>query len=241
MAGMSRRLMVVGLLVLAAATGWARTAAAQAALLGPGAAFISAGASRISIGELDSRLTAHGYPTFGRTAFGISIGAYRTLSSRVMLSAEWHGLVMGEEAHGDGEVGLGGGYGTLGVGYSVQLSPLVRVYPRMGIGGGGMGLWVENEPEAVGFDEVLADPSPAPDFRETVLTRGGTVVDIGAGAEFLPSGRGGGLLIGLRLGYLAAPFDTSWDYLHEREAGGGPDATISGPYFRVVIGGAWRR
>lgn len=241
MAGISRRFTVVGLLVLALSTAWAEPAAAQAALLGPGAGFVSAGASSISTGELDARLTAHGYPSFGRTTFAVSIGAYRILPSSVMLGAEWHGLVMGEEAHEGGEVGLGGGYGTLGVGYSVQLSTRARVYPRVGIGAGGLGMWIEKEPDTVGFDEVLADPSPAPDLRETVLSRDGLVVDLGGGVELLPSGRGGGLLIGLRLGYLAAPFDAPWDHLHERKASGGPDATISGPYFRVVIGGAWRR
>lgn len=41
--------------------------------------------------------------------------------------------------------------------------------------------------------------------------------------------RGSGVLIGLRFGYLFAPFDSSWDF-HERTATGGPDVSISGAY-----------
>lgn len=47
-------------------------------------------------------------------------------------------------------------------------------------------------------------------------------------------------MIGLRAGYLAAPFESAWE-MYERKANGGPDATISGLYVRVVIGGTWRR
>lgn len=239
MEGIAHRIIAAGLLTLFFGIA-AESAKAQSALLGPGAAFVGGGISAIGTGDLDDHLAARGYPTFGRTAGAFSLGAYRILSSGVMLGAEWHGLVIGEEAHEGRVVGLGGGYANLGVGYSMELSPRARIYPRLGIGVGGLGLWIENEAESVGFDEVLADPSPVPNHRNSVLSRDGLVVDVGAGVEFLPSGHGGGALFCLRFGYLAAPFSSSWD-LYERKAIGGPDATISGPYLRAVVGGAWRR
>jgi hypothetical protein len=75
-----------------------------------------------------------------------------------------------------------------------------------------------------------------------VLSRDGLVLDLGAGAEFLPGRRRRGPLIGLRLGYLLTAFgsDTDWQ-LYEYTAGDGPTASISGPYVRLVVGGAWRR
>ena len=228
-------------LALALGAGAAGTAEGQQALLGPGAAFVAAGVSGMATGELDDRLAARGYPTFGRTATSLGIGAYRLLRSGVMLGGEAHGLIVGEETRGGRVAGLGGGHATLGVGYAVRLSPRARVYPRLGIGAGGLAMWIESAADTVDFDDVLADPRPVAG-RQPVLSRDGVVLDLGAGAELLPGGRGGGPLIGVRLGYLAAQFGSRADWqLHERTARGGPAATIAGPYVRVVIGGAWSR
>lgn len=240
MAGIARRVVGAGLLALAFCVGGAESAEAQG-ILGPGGAYLGAGLSGIATGELEDRLAARGYPTFGRTAGAVSLGAYRVLSSGVMLGGEWHGLIMGEEAHEGRDVGLGGGYATIGVGYAVELSPRARVYPRLGLGAGGLALWFESEADTVGFDEVLADPRPLPG-RQPVLSHDGVVVDLGAGAEILPGGRGRGPLIGLRLGYLGAWFGSSSNWqLYEYTASGGPSATIAGPYVRVVVGVGRRR
>ena len=243
MAGITPRLSVAGMLALVLGATGADSAEGQQGLLGPGAAFVAAGVSGIATGELDDRLAARGYPAFGRTAAAVGLGGYRTLASGVMLGFEWHALIMGAEAHQGRTVGLGGGYATLGAAYAVELSPRTRVYPRLGIGAGGIGLWMQREEaDTVGFDEVLADPGPLPARdRETVLSRDGVVVDLGAGAEFRPRGSGGPL-VGLRLGYLAAAFGSASDWqLYERTASDGPSARIAGPYLRVVVGGAWRR
>lgn len=215
------------------------SAHAQAALLGPGAAYIGGGVSRTETEALNDRLAAHGYPTFEKTPGAATFGGYRILSNRVMLGAELNGLIFGEKKDNGREVGVGGGYGTLGVGYMIDVSRRVRVYPRFGLGGGGFGLWIDDESDSVDFNSVLDDPKAA-NLREPVLGRDGLVMDVGGGLELLRSRRGRGPFIGLRAGYLFAPFDSSWNF-YDRKATGGPDATISGPYIRVVVGGAWRR
>ena len=151
----ARSIMSSAVLALLFVVGGAAPAHAQAALLGPGAAYLGIGASGMATGELDDALAARGYPTFGRTALAVNLGAYRILSSGVMLGAEWHGLIMGEQAHHENEVGLGGGYGTLGIGYMMKVSPRARLYPRIGLGGGGMGLWIEND-SVVAFEGLQA-------------------------------------------------------------------------------------
>lgn len=245
MAGIRRRAVGAGLLALVLGAGGAEAAGAQeGGVRGALVGYFAAGVSRIATGELDARLAARGYPAFGRTAAAVGVGAYGVLPGGVMLGAEWNGLIMGEEEAYEGrEVGLGGGYGTLGVGYAVELSPRVRVYPRLGFGGGGMGLWIEREGDAVGFDEVLAEPerhaARADSARATVLSHGSAVVDLGAGAELLPGGWGRGLLVGVRLGWLAAPSTARWG-LYERSVSGGPAASVAGPYLRVVVGGGPR-
>ena len=142
--------------------------------------------------------------------------------------------------HQGREVGIGGGYGTLGLGYVVELSPRLRVYPRLGLGGGGMGMWFESD-SVVNFDDVLDDPKPVVDsLREPVLSRVSFVMDLGVGAEFLPGGFARGLMVGLRLGYLAAPSSSNWQ-LRDQDVSGGPKTSIAGAYIRGVIGVGRRR
>lgn len=231
-----RRTTVAGLVALASSLGGVNALEAQKDLLGPGAGFITVGASGIATETLDDWLSERSYPTFGQRAVTVGAGAYRVFPSGVMVSAEFNGLIVGDEAHGERQVGLGGGYGTLGVGYAVNLSRRARVYPRLGLGLGGLGLWSER-PDSVDFGEALEGQTPADD-RESVVSRDGVVVDLGAGAELLPLGRRGPLL-GVRAGYLAGPFDSDWE-TSDAPVTGGPEASISGPYVRVLLGWAWK-
>ena len=212
-------------------------AAAQLDLLGPGAAFASVGGARVSTAELDDWLGARGFPTFGRSAVSIGIGGYRLFGNGVMLGAEAQGFVIGDDEVERGRVGLGAGYATVGVAYAIDVSPRLRVYPRVGLGPGGMALWVESE-DTLDFDDVLEDGTPAPQ-RAPNLARDGLVVDLGAGAELLPRDRSG-FTIGVRAGWLTGPFTDRWE-MYEHEVRGGPDASLGGPYARVTFGWAWTR
>ncbi|HYR08581.1 MAG TPA: hypothetical protein VEQ60_12455, partial [Longimicrobium sp.] len=109
MRGIGGRITTAGLLALAFGVGGVESAEAQADFLGPGAGFVTAGAAGIATGELDDWLAARGYAAFGGGAVTAGLGAYRVLSSGVMLGGEFNGLIIGEEAHEGREVGLGGG------------------------------------------------------------------------------------------------------------------------------------
>jgi hypothetical protein len=225
--------------ILAVAACTAGPLAAQQSLLGPGAAFISVGVARVATSGLDDRLAANGYPTFGQQAKSAGVGGYRVLSNKVMLGAELSGFNFDEKPHNGRMVGVGGGAGTIGVGFMKDVSPRLRVYPRLGLGAGGLTLWVESA-DTVTFDSVLADPQPVPG-RQRLLSRDGGVIDFGFGAEIVPKDRGGAL-IGLRAGYLMSSFGSSSDWwLQNGTATGGPEASISGAYLRMTLGGAWKR
>src|SRR5689334_21930844 len=86
---------------------------AQQSLLGPGAAFISVGTAGVATSELDDRLAAIGYPTFGQKAKSAGLGGYRVLSNKVMLGAELTGIAFDEKPHNGREVHLCGGSATL--------------------------------------------------------------------------------------------------------------------------------
>jgi hypothetical protein len=216
-------------------------ASAQARdLFGAGAMYLGVGASDVATGKLDDRLAANGYPTFGQTAAGVNMGAHIILPGGVTVGAEWHGLIIGDETHNGRDVGIGGGYGTLGIGFVKDLSPRARIYPRFGLGGGGMGLWIERNEGEVDFDDVLQNPQPTnDDVREPVLSTASAVIDFGLGTELLPGGWARGLMFGVRAGYLAA-FNTDWS-LHNQNVTTGPDANIGGPYIRATIGIGWKR
>jgi len=244
MVGVTYRFALTGLFALMTAAGSAGAASAQASLLGAGAAYLSGGVAGIDADELNERLDANGYPTFGTSAAVLGIGAYRLFSNGLMCGFEGNGLGVGEEESIRGDIGLGGGYATLGIGYAFALPHRMRVYPRIGIGAGGMGLSFESEEDTVDFDDVLANPQPAPDVDEPVLSIDGLVIDVGGGVEFTPMRRGSGPLISVRAGYLYAPFDDHWNVIRgssSSDVTNGPDASISGFYVRVVVGGAWRR
>jgi hypothetical protein len=202
--------------------------------------YFAAGVSAISNPELNDGLAANGYPTFSSRPHGGSLGAYRLLRSGVMLGGEWHFLPVGDGTHGGREMGLGAGYATLGLAYAFDRSPRVRLYPRLGLGIGGMGLWIEDEGDdsrdTVRFEDWLAAPNSDPSF--STLSQGSMVVDLGAGAEFVLRRSGTGPLLGLRLGYIATPFDQGWTS-SGRRVSGAPTATVAGPYVRVLFG--WRR
>src|SRR5688500_6826863 len=108
MAWIARRNTLAGLVALGLGIGGAEAAQGQAALLGPGAAYVGGGVSGIATEELDERLAARGYPTFGGTAGAVTLGAYRVLRSGVMLGGEFNGLVIGEAEHQGRDVWLGG-------------------------------------------------------------------------------------------------------------------------------------
>lgn len=232
---MSTRKYAIAIAVLVAAS----TARAQQALLGAGAAYLSSGSSSVETSDLDARLRAGGYPTFGEKALNAGIGGYRLFTNRWMLGAEITGLAFKETAQNGREYGLGGGYATLGVGYARQLSPRVRIYPRVGLGAGGITLWVQ-EADTATFDFILANPQPVP-ARERLLSRDGGVIDLGGGLEFL-SRRDHGWLLGLRAGVILSSFgdDTNW-WTQNGAATNGPPASITGAYLRFILGGAWNR
>jgi hypothetical protein len=161
----------------------------------------------------------------------------------LLLGSEWTGLIKGSQEHNGRTVWLGGGYGTLGAAYAIAVSPRVRVYPRIGLGAGGLGLTFESIEDTVAFDDVLADPDAEAGLTrgfQPTLTRSHAVIDIGGAAEFLPSRSGRGALMGVRIGYVIAPATSDWE-LNHRPVSNGPGATIGGPYIRFTLGvGAWR-
>src|SRR4051812_2070354 len=96
--------------------------------------FFAGGVSGISTSDVEQRLTASGYPEFDHGPRGFALGAYTLVNRRIMLGGELHALTLGRTESAATDVGLDAGYATLGVGYAFDVSPRVRLYPRLGLG-----------------------------------------------------------------------------------------------------------
>lgn len=188
----------------------------------------------LQLGDLNDRLAGAGYAGFEESFLSIGGGGHAIIG-RWIVGGEGHGVVHREAQNGAFNTKIGGGWGAFNVGYVVWRPGDIFVYPKLGVGGGGYDLTFASR-EAVTFDDLLANPA-----RESRVTMGGLLVDLGVGADWLIAlgarrhhGRGG-LVLGLRAGYLLMPLRSDWT-LDEVEASGGPNVGIQGPYVRAAIG-----
>ena len=197
-----------------------------------GSGFFGIGVNGLNMGPLNTRLSEAGYPTFPSELLAVGGGGYGVVAGRIMLGGTGYGLVAPSRGYQGREVSVGGGYGLFTMGYRFAPADQLVVYPQVGVGGGGLSLDIGST-GANDFDDVLTQPN-----RAASLQKGSVLVSLGAGAEYrlgTPE-KPGGFQLGLRAGYILAPYSSGWA-LGEDRLSGGPDATFSGPYVRLTIGG----
>lgn len=153
-----------------------------------------------------------------------------------VIGGEGHGLSGGTSENQEYRTTHSGGYGLFDLGYVVYSTPLMLIYPVLGIGGGGMVVSVTDRSKTpVDFDDLIKSPG-----REAYIGTGGFLLQASLSADFYVLGsRGeggtGGFLVGLRAGYLWQP-GSSW-YFNKDELSGAPEAGLSGPFIRLALGG----
>jgi hypothetical protein len=198
---------------------------------GGAAGFFGAGGARIDAAALDDELTATGYPTFGRQVLTIGGGGYGVHGSGILVGGEGYGVLTGDVPHQGRSVSLTGGFGLFNVGYMAPLTGRLRAYPLLGFGGGGTGLRIGAGPTSEPFRAFLLNPD-----RQTHLSRVSLLATVGGGIEFRSSRSSRGVLVGVRAGYMFAPVSSSWR-LDGNVVGAAPDASLAGPFVRVLVGG----
>ncbi len=193
--------------------------------------YVAIGVSGTDLGPLNNRLSANSYPTFSTELLSIGGGTYRVVAGRILLGAELNGLLAPSQGFEGRDVFLGGGYGLLSLGYWIEPTPRLRAFPTAGVGAGGLLLNIGDDGSAH-FDDVLADPN-----RSATLSTGSLLVSLRAGLEYQFGTPGGdGLRLGLRGGYLLSALSSDWQ-LGQSRLGGGPDASMQGPFLRLTVGG----
>ncbi|MFB6278570.1 MAG: hypothetical protein ABEK75_03620 [Salinibacter sp.] len=197
-----------------------------------GAGFFAIGTHFTDLGPLNSQLSSAGYPTFASETVSIGGGGYG-VTNRILLGGEGHGLITADRGLNGRNVSVGGGYGLFTLGYLFRPSPSARVFPQLGLGGGGLRLEIGSAGDASEFDDVLSNPN-----RRATVGRASLLVRLGAGLEyeFSAPDEEGGFRLGLRAGYMLSPLNSDWQ-LDETSLSGGPDATMQGPFIHLTIGG----
>ncbi|MCS3628165.1 hypothetical protein GGP85_001358 [Salinibacter ruber] len=150
-----------------------------------------------------------------------------------MLGGEGHGLLTADGSFQGRNVSVGGGYGLFNLGYLFRPASGLRVYPLLGLGGGGLQLDIENAGTADDFDDVLDNPN-----RSASVGQASFLVSLGGGLEyqFGTPGEGRTARLGLRAGYMVSALRSDWQ-LGDSALAGGPDASMQGPFLRLTIGG----
>lgn len=198
-------------------------------------AWMSAGGRGVAIDDLNDRLDAAGYEEFGQSFLAMSGGLELSIR-RLILGWEGTALLTDGQGSDNGLIAteLYGGEALFNVGYRVVSRDRFSIFPMVGAGAGTM--QISFLPATAGsFNDILTNPQRM--ARMYAVT---ALVNVGAGLEYmmpvLRLWRGdGGILLGLRAGYIFSPFSSNWRFENTSIAGG-PDLDMSGPYVRGQIG-----
>lgn len=222
------RLVLSALALLAAAPSSAQLGSDGAVTYG------SVGATLFDNDDLADRLDGAGYGRLEADALGLGTARYQ-FRGRLVGGVEAHTTGSETAEVGGVETRLSGRYALVNVGFDVLGSPTVKLYPLVGGGYGDLSLRLAPLGDA-GFDAVLAAPD-----RGASLTKRGFLFNAGVGGDLVVPFRvdedgASGLALGVRAGYLAALGGDDWELFSTSAATGAPDASLSGPYLRFLVG-----
>lgn len=132
---------------------------------------------------------------------------------------------------------LGGGIGTFDFGYLLLNKEKVKIYPMIGIGGGGYGIQI-TKIKAASINEVVNNSS-----REINISIGGFVFDFSLNLNLIPvinynekDKSYGGFMTGLKIGYLFNLPSSNWSFTGG-DITGGPNFGLNMVYAKIIIGG----
>ncbi len=206
------------------------------------------GAGKLDAGDLNAVLNREGYSVVSRSPLNdmadsfISFGlGNHGVVNGVLIGWELNGLTSRETttATGSHRASLAGGYGFVNVGYMAYSMDGLDIYPMLGLGGGGLHLEILAR-RTLSFQQVMDTPE-----QGVTLNTGGFLLNPALGIDYMLSlssdeKREGGVIFGLRLGYVLAPLKGAWE-MGGLDISGGPQASAAGPYVRLMVGLGSRR
>jgi opacity protein-like surface antigen len=200
-----------------------------------GSLYFLGGAGFNDLDGLNGRMGDAGYSDINTPTLSLGLGTDMSIG-RLILGAEWQRLrTVGTEAERDDiRADISAKYWLFRVGVDVAKWRGLRVYPLVGIGTGTSKFTVATESGA-SFDDVLDAPT-----RDLRMTQKGLVLDASLGVDYRFKMReteykSSFFTVGVRGGYLFAPYSRGWETA-SAEISGGPDLMTSGPTVQLLLG-----
>jgi hypothetical protein len=198
---------------------------------------ISLGAFWLDISELNRTLSANGFATFKKPAYSLGFESYYAFNGRVLFGGELQ--FFWQEATNTAYVQKLNSYsGFLNAGYSFfsRSAQGFHLYPLVGLGLSRMGLRL-SERSVLDFSNIVSDPRRESSLRKwDFLIQTALGLDYTIGFKRSRDDAEGGVLIGMRLGYVYSVTDSRWK-MSELDVSGAPNVSMSGFYVHFVIGG----
>ncbi len=197
-----------------------------------GMGYFMVGNSILDMSALNSKLQSKGYPTFSNNFISLGGGGHGIVG-KFTVGGEGHGFLGDEVSRENYTVSIGGGYGFFNLGYILYQGKSIIIYPIIGFGGGALTLGVIDRSSSSSFDDALDNPK-----GKSELTTGGFLMNLALSSDYLfsfSSDKIGGMLIGIRIGYVFSPLKSGWE-MNGKDISG-PNVNFSGPYVKLLIGG----
>jgi hypothetical protein len=184
---------------------------------------------------INGSLGRAGYSELDNPTLSLGLGTDMSIG-HLILGAEWQWLRnVGTEASRNGiRADISSNYWLFRVGIDAVKWRGLRVYPLLGIGSGVTKFTVTSEAGA-DFDDVLDAPT-----RDLRMTQRGFLLDASLGVDYRfkvreTEYRSSFFTVGLRGGYLFAPYSGKWR-TSSAEISNGPDMMSEGPTVQLLLG-----
>ncbi|MCX7880372.1 MAG: hypothetical protein N2517_06900 [Ignavibacteria bacterium] len=203
---------------------------------GGGAGFFAIGANFINLDNLNNRLSAEGFSKFSSRFISLGGGGQAYIGN-LIIGGEGHGLLQENTENPNYSTNVSIGYGFFNLGYTLVSTNSVKLYPLLGIGGGGMSLEIQDMNPKSNFEELIKNPRTG-----TELSMGAFMLNFALGFDYLlkldkaneKSGVGS-FIIGIRLGYTLSAIKSNW-VVYEKKISNFPKTSLDGFSIRLHIG-----
>lgn len=202
-----------------------------------GAGYFIGGYTLHNLNDINSLLADNGQPKLSDATMSLGGGGHFIIKNFV-IGGEGHGLIGSNDKNANFKTTYGGGYGFFNIGYIPFHTRSAIFYPMLGIGGGGLTVSITDKTkDPSNFNDVIKDPA-----KESYICTQNFLINFSIGADFFTfsdkeaGSWAGGLLGGLKLGYIWNFESNNW-YYNDIKLSGSPSSGISGPYIRITIGG----
>ncbi len=198
-----------------------------------GAGAVNGGSAYFDVSGFNQFLP-ESFPEFSGDFLSIGGDGY-FMYNNFVIGGNGQGLFGDNIKSGTQQASIGGGFGFFQFGYDFLHKDNLKLYPLVGIGGGGIDMVFSTIGRFSAQD--IQDRNTNEEYIQSNISWGSVLFDLGIGFDYFPEDDGkSSPRIGVRTGYILSPSKNDFTY-----AGGiiteAESYSFNGFYFRIVIGG----